>query len=175
MRFSLSFGPSLVYLVTFDISWDTAFPVWLWKVSMELRFIPRQCIKKRRHYFADKCSYSQSCGFSNSSSSSVSQSCLTLCNPMNRSMPGLLQWCGCLWHRSSVALSLEEAQNTYTNIHNPEGKITLPQKRHRWAAVGSLDVPLLWLPPAFIFLILKKYIYILKFGCASLSCGMWAL
>lgn len=53
----------------------------------------------------------------------------------------------------------EEAQNTYTNIHNLEGKITLPQKRHRWA-VGSLDGPLLRLPPAFFFFNFKKCIYI---------------
>ena len=89
MRFSRSFGLSLVYLVTFGISWERAFPVWLRKVSMELRFIPRQRIKKQRHYLADKGSYSQSCGFPSSSSSSVTQSCPTLCDPMNCSTPGL--------------------------------------------------------------------------------------
>ena len=89
MRCSRSFGLSLVRLVTFGISWERAFPVWLWKVSMELRFIPRQRIKKQRHYFADRGSYSQSCGFPSSSSSSVTQLCPTLCDPMNCSMPGL--------------------------------------------------------------------------------------
>ena len=43
-----------------------SFPVWLWKVSVELRFTPRQHIKKPKHYFANKGLYGQSCGFSSS-------------------------------------------------------------------------------------------------------------
>ena len=52
---------------------------------------PREHIKKQRHYFADKGPSSQSDGFSGShvQFSSVAQSRPTLCDPMNRSMPGL--------------------------------------------------------------------------------------
>ena len=48
---------------------------------------PRQHIKKQRHYFCKGLS-SQSYGLS-SQIRSVAQSCLTLCDPMNHSTPGL--------------------------------------------------------------------------------------
>ena len=63
---------------------------------------PRQSIKRQKHHFADKGLYSQSYGFSRGmygceswtikkavQFSSVIQSCPTLCDPMNRSTPGL--------------------------------------------------------------------------------------
>ena len=58
-----------------------------WKISYDQ---PRQYIQKHRHYFANKGPSGQSYGFSSShqSVSSVTQSCLSLCNPMNCSMPG---------------------------------------------------------------------------------------
>ena len=78
---------------------------------------PRQWIKKQRHHFADKGLYCQSYGLSSNYGrmcesdrkeacqfSSVSQSCPTLCDPMDCSTPGfpvhhylkelmLLNWC----------------------------------------------------------------------------------
>src|SRR5574337_1012771 len=58
-----------------------------WKKSYDQ---PRQHIKKQRHYFANKGPSSQSYGFSSSVQFiSVAQSCLTLCDPMNGSTPGL--------------------------------------------------------------------------------------
>ena len=67
-----------------------------WKKSYDQ---PRQCIKKHRYYLADKGLSTQGYGFSSShvwvweldykeSESEVAQSCLTLCNPMDCSLPG---------------------------------------------------------------------------------------
>ena len=60
---------------------------------------PRQCTEKQRPPFGDKSLYSQSYGFSsshvwmweldhNESESEVAQSCPTLCDPMDCSLPG---------------------------------------------------------------------------------------
>ena len=58
-----------------------------WKKSYDK---PRQHIKKQRHHFADKSLYSQNYDFSSCCHCSVAQSCLTLCEPMDCSMPGVL-------------------------------------------------------------------------------------
>ena len=77
-----------------------------WKKSYEKR---RQCIKKQRHHFAYKGPYSQSYDFSNQFSS-VTQSCLTVCKPMNCSTPGfpvhhqLLELTQTHFHRVSDAI-----------------------------------------------------------------------
>ena len=83
-----------------------------WKESYNQ---PGQLIKKQRPYFADKGLSSQSYGFfsSHQSASSVTQSCLTLCNPMNCIMPGLVysnscpvsQWCHPTISSSVIAFS----------------------------------------------------------------------
>ena len=59
-----------------------------WKKSY---YKPRKCIQKQRHLFVNKGPYNQSYGFfsSHQSASSVTQSCLTLCNPINWGTPGL--------------------------------------------------------------------------------------
>ena len=48
---------------------------------------PRQCIQKQKHHFVNKGPYSQRDGFSSEWVSEVAQSCLTLCNPMDCSLP----------------------------------------------------------------------------------------
>ena len=48
-------------------------------------------LKKQIHYFANKGLYSQSYGSSSESEVKVAQSCLTLCDPMDYTVLGLLQ------------------------------------------------------------------------------------
>ena len=52
--------------------------LYIWKFSVHVLLKPN--LKDFEHYFASMCSVQFS---------SVAQSCPTLCNPMNRSMPGL--------------------------------------------------------------------------------------
>ena len=58
-----------------------------WKESYDKS---RQHIKKQRHHFANKGPHSQSYGFSSESESEVTQSCPTLCDPMDYSLSGSL-------------------------------------------------------------------------------------
>ena len=59
----MNIGP---YVITAYSEYGQGLKLWNWVPWKESYDKPRQCIKKQRHHFADKGSYSQSCGFSSS-------------------------------------------------------------------------------------------------------------
>ena len=136
-----------------------------WKKSYDK---PRQHIKKKRHHFANKGLSSQSCGFSSShvwmweldheeSESEVTQLCLTLCYPMDRSPPGssvheifqarILEWVAISFSRGS-SQPRSPASQAGALISEPPGKPTREAhqgspSRNPWRKLSTKELMLL--------------------------------
>ena len=101
-----------------------------WKKSYDK---PRQCMKKQRHYFADKCTSSQSYGFSSSH--------VWMWELDHKGSWVLKNWC--FW--TVVLEKTLESPLDYKEIKpvNPKGK-------QSWIFIGRTDVeaetPILWPP-----------------------------
>ena len=146
-----------------------------WKKSYDK---PKQCVKKQRHYSADKHMYSWSYGFSRSnvwmweSESEVTQLCPTLSDPMDCSLPGssahgifqarVLVWVAIAmwaldhkedWVPKNWCFWTVELDKTLVHpLDSKKIKLVNPKGNQSWIFIGRTDAeaeaPILWPPNA---------------------------